>query len=228
MMQRLFLYLDEEEWIGAQLASLRETVAAAVLRGRETVHVCLSGGRTPEPVYRNLAADTFLQESAGKLELHFWVGDERDMPLGHKDRNDTMIAAALSGILPVSRFHPWPAGGSDSACRAYGEELRAALGPEPIFDFTFLGMGADGHTAGIFNPDYELAQGGRLAHPSESPLYPRSRMTLAPWVLRNSARIVVGLRGEDKKKALEAALEDRSSPIGYVAGEQGTFYYLQS
>ncbi len=226
MIPRLFLYSDEEQWIRAQAACLRAAVDAAVREGRTRFHVCLSGGRTPEPLYRFLAAD--LLEPASRIEMHFWIGDERDLPSGDRDRNDTMIASALAGILKVSKLHPWPAIGRDTACIAYGEELRGELGSEPVLDFTFLGMGADGHTAGIFTLEDASARGGPLAHPSESPLYPRSRMTLAAPVLRKSARLLVSLRGDDKKKALETALHGGSSPIGLVAGDRGMFHYLES
>jgi 6-phosphogluconolactonase/glucosamine-6-phosphate isomerase/deaminase len=89
-------------------------------------------------------------------------------------------------------------------------------------------MGADGHTAGIFTSSDAAALGGQLAHTSESPLYPKKRMTISAWVFRRSEKIVVGLRGLDKKQSLEAALGGAVLPISLVAGDKGVFLYLDS
>jgi 6-phosphogluconolactonase len=229
MNARLFLYSNENEWILAQVNALKAAIEQALEKGRTNFHACLSGGKTPEPVYKALAADASLAAFARRLELHFWVGDERDLPPGHEDRNETMLRRSLAGILGLAHFHAWPSGGGESASRGYGGEILALLGTKPVFDFTYLGMGADGHTAGIFTLSDARASSGPFAHPSESPSYPKERMTLAAWVLRNSAVISVGLRGRDKKEALEAALAgSRLSPIGLIAGEKGSFHFLDT
>ena len=228
MNARLFCYSEESAWVRAQVDLFMGALEVAFRQGKRSFHACLSGGKTPEPVYKALATDASLAALALKLELHFWVGDERDLPVGHKDRNDTMIRRSLAGILDFACFHSWPLGGRESACHEYGDAILALLGEEPVFDFCFLGMGADGHTAGIFEISDATASDGPFAHPSESPLYPKERMTLAAWILKNSAILVVGLRGRDKKEALEAALSGGQSPIGLIAGERGSFHFLET
>lgn len=228
MSARLLRYSNEREWIQAQKGSLRDSIDAALREGKSSFHVCLSGGRTPESLYKAIDSDAALKNLAAKIKLHFWVGDERDLLAGDKDRNDTMIRQTLTGILEVSQFHPWPCLEREAACLAYSAELQAELGPQPVFDFTFLGMGADGHTAGIFSSSDAEAPGGPLTHISESPLYPQKRMTISAWVFRKSAKIVVGLRGQDKKQVLEATLGGAILPIGLVTGDRGVFHYLES
>jgi len=99
------------------------------------------------------------RDSVDWSRITFWWGDERYLPHGDPDRNDTQSRAALLDHLGLadSQIKPYPAPGEqpdiDGAARAY-EQVLAAAAPEdlafPRFDITFLGVGPDGHVASLF------------------------------------------------------------------------------
>src|ERR1044072_1101453 len=88
------------------------------------------------------------RDSVDWSRITFWWGDERYLPHGDPDRNDTQSRAALLDHLglPESQLRPYPAPGEhadiETAARAY-EQLLALAAPEgaahPTFDITFLG-----------------------------------------------------------------------------------------
>ena len=86
--------------------------------------------------------------------VEFYWGDERFLPEGDPERNETQARAALLDHLPVDpqRVHPMGAdtgtgpSGAEAAAQAYADLLAAHArpedhGPVPTFDVTLLGMG---------------------------------------------------------------------------------------
>ena len=69
-------------------------------------HLVLAGGSTPKRCYELLRDMELPWES-----LHIWFGDERCLPVGHGERNDTMADAALLNHVPVpsEQIHCMPA-----------------------------------------------------------------------------------------------------------------------
>lgn len=233
-MPRLHEFSDEASWIGAAAEAVAEAIRGALERGQERFDATLSGGTTPAPLYAALAASPAVAGLAARIGLHFWVGDERDVPADSPDRNGAVIAAALSGFprradgSPSVNLHRWPAGDRAAACALYADEIRAALGPEPVFDLAILGMGADGHTAGLFSMDQVSAADspGVITLATQAPSPPIDRMTMGAALLRRSRSVMVLLRGEAKAAALRAVLAGGPFPAMVVAGPDATFYYL--
>ncbi|MCE1196565.1 6-phosphogluconolactonase, partial [bacterium] len=174
-----------------------------------------------------VAASPAVAGLAARIGLHFWVGDERGVPADSPDRNGAAIAAALAGARVA--LHRWPEGDRAAACALYAEEILTALGPVPVFDLAILGMGADGHTAGLFSMDQVRASEapGILTLATQAPSPPRDRMTIGAALLRRSRSVVVLLRGGAKADALRAALEGRPCPAASVAGRNAAYYYLE-
>jgi 6-phosphogluconolactonase len=234
-MPRLLAFSDEAAWIGAAVDAVAAAIREALERGQVRFDATLSGGTTPAPLYAALAASPAVAGLAARIALHFWVGDERDVPADGPDRNGAAIAAALAGILggvhtpAIATLHIWPEGDRASACARYSGEISDALGPEPIFDLAILGMGADGHTAGLFSMDQVLASevAGALALSTQAPSPPRDRMTMSAALLRRSRSIMVLLRGAAKEATLRAVLAGGSFPIVAVAGPEAAFLYLE-
>ena len=96
--------------------------------------------------------------------LHLWWGDERFLPAGDADRNETQAREALldGWSPPPSQVHPMPAldgldgDDVDAAAARYAEELAAGsvtgVDGLPVLDVVLLGSGPDGHGASLF-PD---------------------------------------------------------------------------
>lgn len=118
----------------------------------------LSGGSTPQGVYRLLAESPY-RESLSWNAVHLFWGDERCVIKTHPDSNYRMAYETLISKIPIP---------PDNVHRIQAEEdaLLAAQSAEdeikdffeieegsfPEFDVVLLGLGDDGHTASIF-PD---------------------------------------------------------------------------
>jgi len=93
--------------------------------------------------------------------LNVWWSDERFLPAGDPERNETQSRQALLDAVPLepSRVHPMPASDGpdgadiDAAAARYAAELAAAAprGHDvPEFDVLMLGVGPDAHVASLF------------------------------------------------------------------------------
>ena len=174
-----------------------------VLRSRDHCSLALSGGETPGPVYRGLAAELPERESWSRVEIYF--ADERCVPPGDPASNYRMAKETLLDLLPAApaRVHRMEGERSDrdAAARAY-----EALLPERL-DLLVLGLGADGHIASLFPRSPSLAESRRRVLAVTAPKPPPERLTVTPPVIR-AARLTIGLvAGAGKAEALARALD---------------------
>ena len=142
--------------------------------------------------------------------VHLWWGDERFLPDGDPDRNETQarnaLIDALGDALPAENVHPMPAPSDDvptpeASADAYGQSFAAA--GSPAFDVLLLGMGPDGHVASLFPGHEALAVSGRptvAVHGSPKP--PPDRVTLTLHKLNASHRILLVVSGAAKAPML--------------------------
>src|SRR5690606_25964757 len=109
--------------VHADAPVLAEAVAARLLVNlidaqavRGEASLVLTGGRVAATVYRALAASP-ARHAVDWSRIDLWWGDERFLPAGHPDRNETQARAALAGLpLDQARVHPMPASdGPDGA-----------------------------------------------------------------------------------------------------------------
>jgi len=92
-------------------------------------------------------------------------------------------------------------------------------GPEgvPVLDQVWLGMGDDGHTAGIFPQGPELHDASSVALLTHSPKAPHPRVTLGIATLRAARRISLVVTGASKGPILRRALDgDITVPVAHV------------
>jgi 6-phosphogluconolactonase len=179
--------------------------------GRGRFRVALSGGRTPEALFRLLDVDL----PWDRTDM-FWV-DERYVPHGHAESNYRLAKELLLDHVPVPRenIHPIPTSSGDPARDAadYEAILRRAFPGQawPRFDLVLLGLGEDGHTASLFAGDAALTERTRWAAAALSPRGVRDRITLTAPSL-NAARLKLLLAcGESKAAALRQAVQEPAS-----------------
>lgn len=230
----LLSFADEREWREHIVSDILLEVGKAEKSGRKAFHISLAGGTTPEPVYRALAEDSRIGTMSARIQVHFWVGDERVVPADSPWRNGRMIAetfgpaAATRGWVRPPVVHLWPEKDPSGACQTYAEELKAAMGRQPVFDLSILGIGADGHTAGLFTLADAMNADAPLAFSTVAPSEPSERMTLSAGVLRQSRRIMVVARGAGKKPILDAVLLGKHAyPISFVLGGNSVIYFME-
>ncbi len=179
----------------------RQWFLAAIDHNPGRVAVCLTGGSTPERLYRLLAA-----ESLPWARIHVFFSDERFVPPGDELNNAGMARRALLDhvSIPVENVHPIPTETSspDESAQRYEAELKAFYGADmldasrPLFDLVLNGMGDDGHTASLFPGMSTLKEREKWVVASEAgmkPFVPRVTLTFPTLEsCRFSAFLVAG------------------------------------
>jgi 6-phosphogluconolactonase len=177
------------------------TLARTCLEQRGAFRIVLAGGTTPRELYqrlRHLPTDW--------QRWHIYFGDERCLPVGHPDRNDTMAAAAwLDHVaIPAAQIHRVPSGVEVTTAAA---DYAAVLTHTPGFDLTLLGLGEDGHIASLFPGDLEALNSSQWAVAvSDAPKPPPQRVSMSAWCLSRADAVWFMVTGENKRHALQAWL----------------------
>jgi 6-phosphogluconolactonase len=165
--------------------------------------------------------------------LDIWWGDERFLPSGHEERNETGARAALLDRLRVdeSRVHPMPSSDTgespEDAAERYAAELRAAARPDdhgevPSFDVLMLGLGPDAHVASLFPGMPALYEEERpVVAVRGAPKPPPTRLSLTLPALRTAREVWIMAAGESKAKAARLALSDAGPVQVPAAGARG-------
>ncbi|GLX05270.1 6-phosphogluconolactonase [Microbispora sp. NBRC 16548] len=207
---------------------------------RGSAHLVLTGGTVGISTLAALAG-TAAHDAIDWRALDIWWGDERFLPTGHPERNETGARQALLDHVDVdpARVHPMPGPDSgmtaEEAADAYAAELAKAArpedhGPVPSFDVLLLGMGPDGHVASLFPGQpgvYEEERPVVSVHGSPKP--PPTRLSLTFPALRAAREVWVVAAGEEKAQAVRMALSDAGPfqvPAAGARGRQRTLFLL--
>ncbi len=200
---------------GRALAVWNEAASSA-LEEKGEFTAALSGGKTPEGLYRRLAEGT-RRDRWAKIRL-FQV-DERHVPRSDPASNFAMIERILIEAVPIppDRVHPVPILATPSAsAREYDRVLRrvppSGASGMPRLDLIFLGIGADGHTASLFPGSPALSVADRAAvEVVPAPAGP-DRVTLTLPVLNNAGLVVFLATGPDKAEAVGRLFRGAAPP----------------
>lgn len=189
--------------------SLSRTCAeASASRGRAVL--ALAGGSTPIPVYERLA-----RSELDWSRVFLLPGDDRWVAHNNDSCNLRAMRKAFAGADANFRaLTPEHADGEPDLAAA--EKTLTEL-PDP-FDACVLGMGGDGHFASLFpgasgltdalNPESEAQ--AVVIHPDPMPAdAPFARISLTLSRIAGSRRLMLLIRGEEKRKVLQLAMADR-------------------
>ena len=182
------------------------------LASQETATLALSGGSTPVPMFRALAAD----QAVDWERVHVVQVDERVAPDGDPERN----AVALQAELPrACHLHLMDVTADDleEAARAYERLLDELTGGDGL-DVVHLGIGDDGHTAS-WPPGDPVTDVVDRTVVLTGVFNGWRRMTLTvPAVAAATHRLVL-VDGADKAPALARWLDgDPTVPVAHVSG----------
>ena len=228
-------FTDEDAWIEAIVADFTLAVGVAAREGRRPVF-CLAGGSTPAPAYRAMAIALAGLAPSRLGPAVLVVGDERLSPRQPGERNETMIRGAFSRAIEAgaAELLGWAieAGEREAIDRMASDYSR--LGAEGgtaaggrVFDACYLGLGADGHCAGLFPGPGKAATG--IATASIAPSEPRQRVSLTAEALASSLRTRYLLRSAGKESALlRLASGDASCPAVLAASADARAFVLDS
>jgi 6-phosphogluconolactonase len=217
--------------------SLAAAVADELVRRLQVTgdhHLVLTGGGVGTLVLAHLVERA---HAVDWQRVHLWWGDERFLPLGHPERNETAAREVFVGHVPIpsDQVHPMPPDvgqGVDAAAQAYADELAAASpdGFVPPFEILFLGMGPEGHIASLFPGAPALDAATSVVAVHDSPKPPATRVSLTLPAIRSARDVWVVAAGESKAAAAAAAMSPDESPLRIPAagarGRKSTVFWL--
>jgi 6-phosphogluconolactonase len=206
-------------------------------------HLVLTGGGIGTAVLAELAAAP-ARDAVDWRAVDFWWGDERFVPSGHPDRNETGARAALLDKIDIdpARVHPVPGPDGpdgddpDAAAARYAAELAAATRPPqgglvPSFDVLMLGIGPEGHIASLF-PDQPAVHDNRpVVAVRDSPKPPPTRISLTFPSIQAAREVWVLASGAEKSEAIATALsgaDPEQMPAAGARGQQRTLFLLDA
>ena len=213
-----------------------------VCAARSHASLVLTGGGIGTRVLTELAAAP-ARDAVDWRHVDIWWGDERFLPAGDPERNETGARQALLDHVDASpdRVHPMPGpdgpDGPDpeAAAARYAGWLLAASQPEdhsqvPSFDVLMLGIGPEGHVASLFPGMPALYEEQRTVvavHGSPKP--PPTRLTLTLPAITAAREVWILASGEEKAGAIRLALSGAGPvqvPAAGARGRQQTLFLL--
>lgn len=230
------------ELLAAAAAARLVTRVVDVQAASGSASVVLTGGGIGIEMLRQLVAAPAARAIDWRRVELYW-GDERFLPGGHPDRNETQARDALLDHIAIdpARVHPMAASDGpqgddpDAAARDYAALLARHVRPEdhwdvPSFDICLLGVGEEGHTASVFPESpavYETDRSVVGVHGAPSP--PRRRVSLTLPAIRCSAEVWVLAAGSEKAGPAAMALGgagETQVPAAGVRGRRRTLWLL--
>jgi 6-phosphogluconolactonase len=228
----VLVHRDPDE-LAAAVAARLVTRLVDVQSARGEASVVLTGGGIARRTLEAIAGSP-ARGAVDWKRLDVWWGDERFLPAGHAERNETLARAALLDAVPVdpARVHPMPASdgpdGDDpeAAAARYADELARAArpedhGPAPAFDVCLLGVGPDGHIASLFPEMPALYDERPAVAVRGAPKPPPTRITLTLPVIQGCREVWAVVAGADKAKAVTLALSGAGPTQVPAAAAQG-------
>jgi 6-phosphogluconolactonase len=217
-------------------------VDAQAARGYASV--VLTGGRTGTAVLEHLNRNA-ARDAVDWSRVDLYWGDERFLPSGHADRNETQARAALLDHVPVdpARVHVMePSDGKfgddpEAAAEAYASLLASLARPEdhgdvPTFDVCLLGVGEEGHVASVFPSSPAVYEKERtVVAVRNCPKPPPTRVSLTLSSVRRAQEVWLMTTGAAKAAAVAMALSGAGEvqlPAAGASGRRRTLWLLDS
>ena len=221
--REVLLHADADDLAESMAGRLATTIVERV-EAAGLAHVVLTGGGIGTRVLaelRSLPAADAIDWS----RVHLWWGDERWLPTGDPERNETSARAALldAVTIPIANVHPMPgpdaSASPEAAADAYAAELARFAQPTdrvgvPEFDIVMLGIGEDAHVASLFPEAPALHVMDRpvvAVHGAPKP--PPTRITLTFPAINAAAQAWILASGADKAQAIRLALDPIAGPL---------------
>jgi len=171
--------------------------------------VALPGGRSVVGLLEKLLQSRAVLEREMWQKLHFFMVDERLVPLEDKDSNFKLLNENFFSVLKADGFlgdkqiHPFVFDPStaDSGIGRYQAELESVGGR---YDVVVLGVGEDAHVGALFPEHHSI----RNKEPffltmNDSPKPPPLRMTGSAKLLGNTKVSLALFLGSGKQEALQ-------------------------
>jgi 6-phosphogluconolactonase len=236
---RVVVHRDRQLLAAAAAARLVTAIVDAQ-SSRGQADIVLTGGSMGTALLVSLGR-TPARDAIDWRRLNVWWGDERFLPAGDPERNETQAREALLDSVPLdpARVHPMPASDGrdgadvDAAAARYAEELAAAAPPGrdvPEYDVLMLGVGPDAHVASLFPEHPALHERDASAIGVRgAPKPPPTRVSMTFPSLCAARDVWFMVSGAEKAGAVGLALSGAGpmqAPAAGVTGIRSTTWLL--
>ncbi|MDD5162653.1 MAG: 6-phosphogluconolactonase [Candidatus ainarchaeum sp.] len=179
-----------------------------ILKKKEYLILGLAGGRSLFGFLKVLSRETEIPWK----KIHFFLADERIVPVSSKESNFRMIKGALfdrlasKKLLPKKNIHKFAM--NKKPCFGlfdYEKELKKYGN---FYDILVLSSGEDGHIASLF-PKHDSIKNNSECYliVKNSPKPPEKRMSVSRKMILRSKIVLLFFIGEAKKTAYKKFLE---------------------
>lgn len=213
------IYKEEGQVLSALADFIISTATEAVVRqGQFTI--ALSGGSSPKKLYELLSSDDYRNKiDWGKV--FFFFGDERYVPLYHKDSNYLMAERSLFEPLGILQDHVFAVNTAltpADAAHDYEQKIVEHFkNGDCRFDLILLGLGDNSHTASLFPHTKVLHEKKALVKEifvDEVNMY---RITFTAPLINAAHHVVFLVYGSGKAVAVHHIIEDETNIELYPA-----------
>jgi 6-phosphogluconolactonase len=231
------IHRNSQAWAEAAAELVQEEGTEAI-RANGRFLIALSGGTTPETLYRTLASPMYV----GRVDWSrttFFFSDERCVAPDDPRSNYALARRALFIPLKIasSQVYRMPGESRDphAAAYEYEQQLRLATQTEPSvtpsLDLILLGLGEDGHTASLFPGSPVQQEQQTLIAVTQSPIDPPTRLTMTLGVINRASVVLFLVTGSPKAQMVRRVLEprtdaDRQLPATQVTPDKGRLIWL--
>jgi 6-phosphogluconolactonase len=231
------IHRDSQAWAEAAAEFVLEVGKEAV-RANGRFLIALSGGTTPETLYRALTSLAFADRFDWSRTT-FFFSDERCVPPDDPRSNYAFAKKVLFTPLNITPSQVYRMAGESSDPQAaafeYEQQLRLATktasSAQPSLDLVLLGLGEDGHTASLF-PGASILRGHqRVIAATQSPKDPPNRLTMTLAAINRASVILFLVTGAGKAGVVRAILDPRTEaerqlPAAMVSPEEGRLIWF--
>jgi len=219
----LFSFSTMDELADAICETFKNHIAELNLR-KDQINLAFSGGTTPQFFFDKLAAKQRNPETMtdwSRINV-FWV-DERCVPPNHDDSNYGMTRDHLLNALHLHKNQVHRIHGEENPLTEalrYEKEIRQVFQQPsgiPVFDWIFLGMGEDGHTASIFPDRLDLIESPSLCAVTHHAKSNHDRVTFTGPLIMNARRISFLVTGANKSTIIRQIIREAPEAKLYPA-----------
>lgn len=209
---------DSPEQVAEAAAENAVEILALAIETRGSASWVLAGGTSPMLAYKKLVSD--YSDALDWSKVTILIGDERLVPLDHKDSNWGTITAIFdksAELSAMAKLVPDTNDTAEIAAKSYQSLIKAA-GIER-FDLVWIGVGEDGHTLSLFpaNAGFTEPTDQWVIPIYDSPKLPADRITLSLTALEHIDELVIFAVGASKKDALREARLKGKLPVAVAA-----------
>ena len=217
--KRSYIYPDRDSLVAAFVCEFSRCLEIHSGSDRP-FHIALSGGSTPIEIFRQLSQETSREEW---FDVHLYWGDERCVPPDHPESNYGNVRVTLLEPLGLGQDQVHRIRGEEkplSEADRYGQLLKKQLPMEngfPVFDWIWLGIGTDGHTASIFPHQIEMWTAGSPCVVTSHPDTFQSRISLTGGVINVAKRVSFIASGKEKAGVIREIFQKEGRYMEYPA-----------